>query len=927
MAKFDRDRWMRALKHADANGDDEDAKKIAEAIRKIDAQNISVVRRLGAGTSVGVAGTVGATVDIVSAMLGAFGLGHEEPLGGSRSIQRGLAALGLSVAPGEEENLGRAGRVGEVIGTVAAAGPALVAGGLKSAAKAAVPHKIPGALSTRQIVPRNIPGALSTRQPGTGSAVIQDIAETAVRSPKGFVAGEVTAATSAGLLGFEAAQRFPDEPGVQAMAEVIGGFGPIAAVTTVKVATKVAVFGLELIPFLGKRIVGGVRSFVSALTPTGSVTRAEARVRRSFEGLSEDIATRVGRKDVLEGAPLTAAQKTEEAGLLALERSIMESTPELSLRRQGQLAEVNETIRNAMLEPVREIPTAKVKDYLGSLLDTRISMAAARAEERLAELGTKATREDINRIAREELLSAKSAARLQETQLHNSYPQNARVPTTVSQEAYNAAKLDLSQAQRADLSKEARRALDPGKPTKEGKPSNKNFLGDETEVKELRGLQSKLREEARTARKDGKFNKARIADEIAEAITDDIADAAGGPEVREAVDVAVAFSRDLNTRFTRGAVGKLLGREGAGGVKTPESLTLETTVGARGPRAKVDTDALLEAVRVHVPPEIAARAGFSGDEAVMRGHIEGFLIADFRRSAVDGGQVDVKAAQRWLSENQDVMARFPELRRSMERARVASEEFSVAELAANPKISRAAVFIKAPPGKEIERVINTAKPKEAMEELVALARTDTTGQAEEGLKAAFLNFLLRRSEVASQLTAVGARPGTGDIPFVSGSKMTKAINDPAVFEAMQGLYTRAELGRINKIRQTALVLDRARGTSEAGEGIIGDEPNTLFSILGRVGGAQLGRMLARITGGGTVQTPGILAAHTKKLMISGVRDPASALLTDAIGDEKLFKALLLPLDKPANVSIVRAKLNAWVLDVLIEQHEFDDEEK
>ncbi|KKL10490.1 hypothetical protein LCGC14_2555310, partial [marine sediment metagenome] len=380
-------------------------------------------------------------------------------------------------------------------------------------------------------------------------------------------------------------------------------------------------------------------------------------------------------------------------------------------------------------------------------------------------------------------------------------------------------------------------------------------------------------------------------------------------------DVAVAFSRDLNDRFTRGAVGKLLGSERAGGVAVPEGLTLEVTVGARGARAREDTDALLEAVRR------------SGDEEAMRGHIEGFLIDDFRRAAVEGGQVDVKAAQRWLKDNQDVLARFPELRRSMERARVTGDELSAAERAANPKVSRAAVFIKAPPGKEIERVINTAKPKEAMEELVTLARTDTTGEAEEGLKAAFLSFLLRRSEVANQLTAVGARPGIGDIPFVSGSRLTKAINDPEVFEAMKGLYTRQELGRIEKIRKTALVLDRARGASEAGEGVIGDQPNELLSLLGRVGGAQIGRIIARFTGGGTVQTPGILAAQTKKLMLAGVRDPASALLAKAIDDEKMLNALLLPLDKPANVSIVRAKLNAWVIDVLREQHEFDDEEK
>ena len=844
----------------------------------------SVTARGAAGTGVGIARTVGAPVDLISAMLSAFGLGHEEPLGGSRSIQRGLAAIGMTVPLGEEEKLGRAGRVGEVVGATAAAGPAIVAGGVRSAAKQAL-----------------------TRQPSVAGRISQDIAETAIRAPKRFVAGEVTAATTAGLAGFEAAQRFPDSQGAQAMAEIGGGFGPTivsrTVVPAVKGGIKLTAFVLERIPLLGKFIVKNVRGFVSALRPKGTVSRVEARVRRAVED-PEVAAARLKRKDILEEAPLTAAQKTEEGGLLALERSVMESTPELSLRRQGQLAEVNQTIRNAMDAPVREIPTAKVKEYLQSLLDTRLSIAAARADERLAVLGTKATREDINRLAREEILRARVAARAQESQLHESIPQSARVPTRAGQEAFVDFQLNLSAAQRADIPAVAKRLLDP---------ASKNFLGPNTTVKEIRGLQGKLREDARIARSAEKFNRARIADELADALNDDIANAAGGPEVREAVDVAVAFSRDFNDRFTRGAVGKLLGTERAGGVAVREGLTLEVTVGARGARAREDTDALLEAVRR------------SGDEGAMRGHIEGFLIDDFRRTAVRGGRVDTKAAERYLRDNQDVLARFPELRRSMERARVAGDELSAAERIANPEVSRAAVFIKAPPGQEIERVINTTNPKQAMEELVVLARTDSTGQAEKGLKAAFLNFLLRRSEVA-ELTAVGARTEIGDVPFISGSKMTKAINDPEVLQAMQGLYTRQEMVRINKIRQTALVLDRARGAREAGEGVIGDEPATVLLLLGRVSGAQIGRVLARFTGGGTVQTPGILAAQTRKLMLAGVRDPAGRLLTDIIGDEKLFKAALLPLDTPARVSAVRAKLNAWVIDVLTEQQEFDAEE-
>jgi len=312
MATFSDKQLATALKRAAAKARDGDknaeraAKRLAKEIQKRRKKPAGAITRFAAGTSVGIAKTVGAPVDIASGLLGLVGLGHDEPLGGSRSIQRGLAALGglpgpvgpLSVAPGEEDNLGRAGRVGEVVGTVAVASPAIIAGGLKSAVKHT--FRTEGqTLGSRTV---------ATQQPGVGGRIVQDIAETAVRAPKRFVAGEVTTATTAGLAGFEAAQRFPDSPGAQAMAEIAGGFTPAAAAPIARGITKAAVFGFEKIPLLGKFIVRNVRSFISALTPKGSVSRAQARVKRAIED-PEAAALRLGRKDILEEAPLTAAQK------------------------------------------------------------------------------------------------------------------------------------------------------------------------------------------------------------------------------------------------------------------------------------------------------------------------------------------------------------------------------------------------------------------------------------------------------------------------------------------------------------------------------------------------------------------------------------------------------------------------------------------
>lgn len=103
----------------------------------------------------------------------------------------------------------------------------------------------------------------------------------------------------------------------------------------------------------------------------------------------------------------------------------------------------------------------------------------------------------------------------------------------------------------------------------------------------MRGLQSKLREVARNSRSgdNANLNRARIADSLADAITDDIALTEGGEEVAGLVQAAVGYSRDLNNKFRKGTVGNLLGYK-QGAPKVPSGLVLENSIGVSGARAR-----------------------------------------------------------------------------------------------------------------------------------------------------------------------------------------------------------------------------------------------------------------------------------------------------------------------------------------------------
>lgn len=853
----------------------------ARATARLKLKESGVGRRFAAGTSRGVAKTVGAPVDIANAMLNLIGAGSEAPLGGSANIQSAFETLGVGVP--EEEELGRAGRVGELVGTTAAISPGIVSGGLKSVTTA-----------TTEVA----------RKPKIFLELIRDIGRSFNRNPVTFVTAETASAAGAGLVGFEAMQRFPDSAAAQAFGEILGGFSP----ALLSGGSRLAVFLADKAPGTGF-VLRKMREAVKAVSTSAQTRRSIARVQRSVSDPGASTA-RIGRTDIIEDSGLTAAQKASDPGLLALERAVFEQDEILAQRFNEQIAGVNANIRQALIpEAAGTVPTRQVKAYLTGLMDARIAQAAGNAEKQLAKLGATATREDLNRLARQELDNAKSAARAQERELYALIPDDARIPTEASREALNDFMLNTSSAQQEDISALAKKLLLPGKTVKGKTVKNPKYLGEVTDINEMRGLSSKLREDARVARANNKFNEARIADELADSISDDIANAIGGAEVRESVDVATSFSRDLNDRFTRGPVGALLKAERAGGVKTDPGLTLETTVGKRGPRAKVETDALLRAVERH------------GDEAVMREHIEGFLIDDFRRQAVREGRVDPQAAQRWLDDNQDVLGRFPELQREINATRTAGGSLVDAERLVDPKLSRAAIFINAPPGQEIKRILRTAEPKKAMQELVRLARQDRKGLAEQGLKAGFFEHILQESSIGTL--------DVNDLPFVSGAQMTRVFQRDEIIEGAKGLLTRKEINRLNKVRETAVLLDRVRKSGRPAEGIIGDQPNMLFGILGRIGGAQLGRVIARQTGGGTVQTPGILSAQVQKLLLAGVQDPAKRLLTDALTSEtdELFRAMLLPLNKPANVQFVRARVNAWAVGVLREQHAIEDEKE
>lgn len=689
------------------------------------------------------------------------------------------------------------------------------------------------------------------------------------------------------------------------------------------------------------RGIGAVRDMADKLrhplTALGGANRAKGRARRAatpeqreaaIEGL--DFPTTIDPKT---GEPvLTVPQRTGQVPLLEIERAVIESSEELTSRSHVQIARANEILQESLKEfgeapPISAtVPIGQQQRALKTLLDDEVVNRVNIANERVAALGPKVDRETANRIAREELDKALNAARRQRKELFDLIPEGTAVPYTSAQAKLLQFQKELGKPAQKDIPKVALRFLDPDSAEFFGSNLQPGFFKSETRIKDLRALQSELRQVARNARagKKKNLNKARIADEIANAILDDLDNAAAGGDVSKAISNAVNFSRDMADRFNKGAVGKILNREITGEGSMPAGLTLENTIGvigASGSRARESLDGI---IRAFDSPEAPSNA-------VIVNAAEDFMRAKFLKAAIKNGEFNTHSAQRFIENNDELLKRLPALDRQIKEAIEAGDKLAIARrnqdrvTFSDPKVSKATMLIEKGPV-ETFRQISRLKPRDAAMEtqkLINRVSDDVTGEALSGLKAGFIEFALST-----------ARRNQRDIEgrqFISGFALRDALEVPGTRSALNRLLTPDEINRLGIITRDLIRLEKSRGVDVAKGGIISDRPSRVVETIAGITGAAFGRVQTQKLGiGGTVQIPGIMAQRFRELVNAGVHDPASRLITDSITDEALFRELLMaPIEKTEKKLSEKAtrRLNAWAAAVLAEHGgAFDEEE-
>lgn len=857
-------RLKTALKSAHEAGDTQAAQKIASAIRSASAsqKERSLSGRLKIGQpeeqkmgflNKGIAMTLGAPVDLTNALLNVVGMGSDKPFGGSESIRSGMEKIGAPTPDRDPETTGE-----------------YIFSGMGEAAGAILPVS-----------------ALARRYQGAQNAIGQmasGINREAVQKPISTGIAELTAGGAAGI-GRDIAETNDLGPTGQALLELTAGLTPGGTVHAIRRGP------VSMAARKTKDL--GAKAFVP-FTQAG----AEVRAARRVQELSDDIPEALSGIKDLEGYGLSPAASTGQEGLLQLEDAVLRGDPARARNMSKRTEKAVDDLERSILSEGKEF-IGKPKQLMDirkkralSALDARVETAADDAAASLADLG-EVSPEDATMAVRDRLVAALNDAKVEESRLWSRIPEKTKVPVTKTMRAFKSLRESLPMASVNDMPESAKRVLG-------GRMGSQSMRVTKTNIKELDGLYKKLGEEATKARAEKNFNTARIAEDLREAILADIDNADGGPGVQETIKTARAFSRQLNEKFRKGSVGKILGFGREGGPKMAPELSMQQTIGRSGQAGEL------------ARREIAMATQY--DPTALEG-MQNYIKGMFMRNAVEDGFVNPSKAKTFIRSNKEILDAFPGLRRQLSvaknaedvRRRVTKKGDFFRTKIQKPEVGTASRVLNSTIGDEMDRIFSRSNddPEATMKAVMRTLAKDKSGDAKRGFKAGATEWLFGKA----------MRGVSGQ---VSGAKLKAMIEDPAQAKVLRQIYSKPELDRISKVADIMERFRKQQGSNSPSIAILNDKPAWLLNVLAGTLGARFGSQVARGSGYGNIQIPGIFASSFRKLANRLTADKAVQMLSDAVEDPKLFQALLeyRPLSKNKQIiqrnKIYDKTLSAWM---------------
>lgn len=640
------------------------------------------------------------------------------------------------------------------------------------------------------------------------------------------------------------------------------------------------------------------------MTQHGAFKQAAKRVRDVIGGdvaLGDDIASKL--KTDANPLGITPADASENAGIRGL------------AARAGLDSDANrvylENVREGSLEAAtRALGTEgeidAVRDYfrqnfikIKNTLTAEIDEAIRSADAEVVRVG------DIDAV--ESVTSARMVGKIkdslvkyraEETELWHKIDELAEVTTASTREVIADFRAHLPKARKEDIPEIAVRLLGRKKPDEPGsiagsdeelawlvalmegaEPTSTAGSGqikDTDTVGELLGLYSKLRQRSRELKAGDApdFRTASLADDIADAILDDLG-TLPGVEIAE----ARAFSRALHELFDQGAVGRLLQRLKSTDEAIDPRAAMDRTVGRPGVQSLVDVDTIQKAA-----PDTT----------------EDFKIY-FRMRFAAAARNDIQTAQNWTFENREVLGKLGLLDEFDKAAtsRVKADVFAARlNLRLNAiEASPATQFGRGKVDDAVSKIIGSDNPAREARSLVAAAKqidadfqniqysrpdaaNDPGGSAFEGLQSAFYDYLVKSASDNDGL--------------LSGRQLKSLMRDGPILKAMRQIFDPDQIAAIQIIGRDLAKQEAAVAAQSA---VIDTPANKLLTFVVSIQSAKTGSRVAQ-AGAGSGPGAGLVIAGFFTKVARGTlyyltNTEAKRMLENALlRDRKLLRALL-----------------------------------
>lgn len=637
----------------------------------------------------------------------------------------------------------------------------------------------------------------------------------------------------------------------------------------------------------GKSLAEGLR----AMARSGKERRAAFIVQDIVEQTGENprqLARALERADEM-GISLTAGQKTGSPALIALDNKLAATDARFSGVRENLAQTANQKLRDSIDglvstgDPQALRVAAQIrKRYFDGLITDQVRQAEQEVAERLARLGTvsAARRRQASEAALKPLELALRRARDVEGSLYDKIPKRVQTVPSRLDEAASRLEAELAEGQKLPLAGEV----------------NAN-RGQVITSGDLLSLRRSLRAEARKAGAAEDFNRRRQLNDLADAVEDDIG-ALGLPEADEARE----FSIVLNDKFSRSFAGDALARDRSGARRiSPEEL-LDRAKGKGGEGREVRFREMEEAARFG--EEVGADApGIPIFSGAVRNAQEAFL-RDASAQFVENGRVNPEKLQQFVANNDELLSRFPRLRRDLQDAE--SAERLLRRTQETAQTARKRIYEKAAfarianiedPARFVGQRIDGDAPRRDYRQLAKMAQRSGDG-AVAGLKTSSLDAA--RNKATNEEGIFSFRRFKQQVFSPRGERR------PALIDLMRtnGVITSEEADRLRRITDRAIEIENAMRDPQKLNQLI-EDADPLVDLAERVVGANIGGSVA----GGQTGTP-IVAAGAGSRFMRRILEKVPAtrtfdILTEAAENPPLMAALLR---KPGNVKQQKAQL-------------------